>query len=96
MCRAPLLILIASMNAKTINHAPANVRTARFPVRQFLTLCIALALVIYAAAFAFTDMRFKEQLAQIVAIEGIQLRQLGSYVAGDLSTSLVQLQALAG
>jgi len=84
------------MNAKTIDPAPANARTARFPVRKFLTLCIALAVVIYATAFAFTDMRFKEQLAQIIAIERIQLRQLGSYVASDVSTALVQLQALAG
>jgi hypothetical protein len=84
------------MNAKSKNNAPANARTVRFPVRKFLTLCIALAVVIYATAFAFTDMRFKEQLAQIIAIERIQLRQLGSYVASDVSTSLVQLQGLAG
>jgi PAS domain S-box-containing protein len=84
------------MNANTTNPAPAKARTARFPVRQFLTLCLALAVIIYATAFAFTDMRFKEQLAQNIAIERIQLRQLGSYVASDVSTSLVQLQALAG
>jgi PAS domain S-box-containing protein len=84
------------MNAKTINDAPANAPTARFPVRKFLILCMALAIVIYAAAFAFAEMRFKEQLAQIITIERIQLRQLGSYVASDLSTSLFQLQALAG
>ena len=84
------------MNANTINAAPAHARTTRFPVRKFLTLCTALAVIIYAAAFAFTDMRFKEQLAQNIAIERIQLSQLGSYVASDVSTALVQLQALAG
>jgi len=84
------------MNANTRNPAPANARMARFPVRKFLTLSIAMAVVIYAAAFAFADMRFKEQLAQIIVIDRIQLRQLGSYVASDVSTSLVQLQALAG
>ena len=57
---------------------------------------MALAIVIYAAAFAFAEMRFKEQLAQMITVERIQLRQLGSYVASDLSTSLFQLQALAG
>lgn len=84
------------MNTNTKNYASANARTARFPIRKFLTLCIALAVVIYATAFAFTDMRFKERLAQIIAIERIQLRQLGSYVASDVSASLLQLQALAG
>jgi PAS domain S-box-containing protein len=84
------------MNARTVNHVPANDPTARFPVRKFLTLCIALAVVIYATAYAFSDMRFKEQLAQIIAFERIQLRQLGSYVASGVSTSLVQLQTLAG
>ena len=83
------------MNTNTNKYASANARTARFPIRKFLTLCIALAVVIYATAFAFTDMRFKERLAQIIAIERIQLRQLGSYVASDVSASLLQLQALA-
>ncbi|MGD2076214.1 MAG: PAS domain S-box protein [Gammaproteobacteria bacterium] len=82
---------------KTNNNisAPAKARTARFPVRKFLILCIALAVVIYGVAFTFVDMRFKEELARIVAMERIQLGQLGSYVASDVSNSLVQLQALA-
>ena len=84
------------MHAKPKKPASANARTALFPVRKFLILCIALAVVIYAAAYTFVDLRFKDQLAQIIAMERIQLDQLGSYVARDISTSLVQLRALAG
>lgn len=76
-------------------HAlPASAQNERFPVRQFLLLCIPVAVTIFATAFAFTDMRFKAQLDHIVATEQTHLNQLGGYVAADVSTSLIHLRAL--
>jgi PAS domain S-box-containing protein len=72
----------------------ANAQNERFPVRQFLLLCIPVAVTIFAAAFAFTDMRFNAQLDHIVATEQTHLNQLGGYVAADVSTSLIHLRAL--
>jgi len=83
------------MNAEANNDSLTDARRAGFPVRQFLLMCIPAAVVIFVIAFAFTDTRFKEQLAQIVNIERIQLRQLGNYVATDVSVPLVHLRALS-
>jgi PAS domain S-box-containing protein len=77
------------------NHAfPENAQSVQFPVRQFLLLCIPVAIAIYATAIAFTDMRFNAQLDRIVATERTHLNQLGGYVAADVSTSLIHLRAL--
>ena len=73
---------------------PANAQNVRFPVRQFLLLCIPVAVTIFAIAFAFSDMRFNAQLDHIVAAEQTHLNQLGGYVAADVSTSLIHLRAL--
>jgi len=76
-------------------HAlPASVQNVRFPVRQFLLLCIPVAVTIFAIAFAFSDMRFNARLDHVVATEQTHLNQLGGYVAADVSTSLIHLRAL--
>ncbi|MGD8629802.1 MAG: PAS domain S-box protein [Gammaproteobacteria bacterium] len=77
------------------NTLPASAQNIRFPVRQFLLLCIPVAVTIFAIAFAFSDMRFTAQLDHIVAAERTHLNQLGGYVAADVSTSLIHLRALA-
>lgn len=74
--------------------SPANAQNIRFPVRQFLLLCIPVAVTIFAIAFAFSDMRFNAQLDHMVATEQTHLNQLGGYVAADVSTSLIHLRAL--
>jgi len=74
--------------------SPASTQNVRFPVRQFLLLCIPVAVTIFAIAFAFSDMRFNAQLDHIVATEQTHLNQLGGYVAADVSTSLIHLRAL--
>jgi PAS domain S-box-containing protein len=71
-----------------------NARTVHFPVRQFLLLCIPVAVTIFATAFAFTDMRANAQLERIIASERTHLNQLGGYVAADVATSLIHLRAL--
>ena len=82
------------MTAKDNHELPGNVHSVHFPLRQFLLLCIPVAVAIYATAFVFTDMRFTAQLDRIVATERTHLNQLGGYVAADVSTSLVHLRAL--
>jgi len=78
------------------NHAlPDDADRARFPVRQFLFLCIPVALAILATAFAISGMRLQAHLDTIVAAERTHLHQLGGYVAADVSTSLIHLRALS-
>jgi PAS domain S-box-containing protein len=74
---------------------PENAQSVRFPVRQFLLLCIPVALAILAIAYVISDMRFQAHLDTIVAAERTHLYQLGGYVAADVSTSLVHLRALS-
>lgn len=72
-----------------------NGRRLRFPVRQFLTLSIPVAVVILAVAYAFADMRTNAHLDQIIAAERANLQQLSGYMAAEASTSLNHLLALA-
>jgi len=83
------------MLAKTEHEIAMNGRRLRFPLRQFLTLCIPVAVVILAVAFAFADMRTRAQLDQIIATERANLQQLSGYMAAEASTSLNHLLALA-
>jgi PAS domain S-box-containing protein len=73
---------------------PGNAQNVRFPLRQYLLLCIPAAVIILLTAFAVSDMRFNAQLDHIVAAERTHLHQLGGYVAADVSTSLIHLRAL--
>jgi PAS domain S-box-containing protein len=84
------------MDTEVSQDSVVPAAAGQFPVGRFLALCVPVAVIVFGTAFAFTDMRFKERLAQIVTVERVQLRQLGSYVAADVSTALVHLQALAG
>jgi len=83
------------MLANTEHDMAMNGRRLRFPVRQFLTLCIPVAVVILAVAYAFADMRTNAQLDQIIAAERANLQQLSGYMAAEASTSLNHLLALA-
>jgi PAS domain S-box-containing protein len=76
------------------HELPGNAQSVHFPVRQFLLLCIPVAVAIFAIAFTFTEMRFNAQLDRIIATERTHLNQLGGYVAADVSTSLIHLRAL--
>jgi PAS domain S-box-containing protein len=76
------------------HELPGNAQALHFPVRQFLLLCIPVAVAIFAIAYAFTEMRFNAQLDRIIATERSHLNQLGGYVAADVSTSLIHLRAL--
>jgi PAS domain S-box-containing protein len=67
----------------------------RFPMRQFLTLYLPVAVVILAVAFAFADMRTSAQLDQIIATERANLQQLSGYLAAEASSSLNHLRDLA-
>ena len=82
----------------TINHnheLPEGAPKLRFPVRQFLLLCIPVAVAILVTAFAISEMRFQAYLDTIVAAERTHLHQLGDYVAADVSMSLIHLRALS-
>jgi len=82
------------MAINTDNTLAVNGHRLRFPVRQFLTLCIPVAVVILAVAFMFADMRTSAQLDQIIATERANLQQLSGYMAAEASTSLNHLLAL--
>jgi two-component system sensor histidine kinase/response regulator len=82
------------MVSHNTSELPENMQNVHFPVRQFLLLCIPVAVAIFATAYAFTEMRFNAQLDRIIASERTHLNQLGGYVAADVSTSLIHLRAL--
>ena len=82
------------MQINTEHEQTTNGRSLRFPVRQFLTLSIPVAVVIIAIAFVFADMRTHSQLDQIIATERTNLRQISGYMAAETSSSLDHLLAL--
>ena len=84
-----------TMETDTENELAINGRRLRFPVRQFMYMCIPVAVVILAIAFAFANMRTNTQLDQIVATERTNLYQLSGYMAAEVSTSLNHLLALS-
>jgi len=83
------------MVTNTENQLAGNGHKLHFPVRQFLYMCIPVAVVIFAIAFVFANMRTSEQLGQIIAAERTNLYQLSGYMAAEASTSLNHLLALA-
>jgi PAS domain S-box-containing protein len=83
------------MPTNTEYELERNGRRLRFPVRQFMTLYLPVAVVILAVAFAFADMRTSAQLDQIIATERTNLHQLSGYMAAEASTSLNHLLDLA-
>lgn len=83
------------MVTDTENPPAKSDRDLRFPVRQFLSMCIPVAVVILAIAYVFADMRIAAQLDQIIATERTNLYQLSGYMAAEAATSLNQLLALA-
>ena len=91
------IVLIDSvrMLTNTENELTTDGRRLRFPVRQFLYMCLPVAVVIFVIAFAFANMRTNAQLEQIVATERTNLYQLSGYMAAEASTSLNHLLALA-
>ena len=83
------------MVSNTENELAINAHKLRFPIRQFLYMCMPVAIVILAIAFTLAHMRTNSQLDQITATERTNLYQLSGYMAAEASTSLNHLLALA-
>ena len=67
----------------------------RFPVRQFLTLTLPVAALIFAIAFAFSNIQVEKQLEQITASERARLHQVAGFMAAEASIALHHLLSLA-
>jgi len=83
------------MVTNTENKPAINGHKLRFPLRQFVSTFIPVAVVIIAIAFALANMRTTTQLDQITATERTNLNQLSGYMAAEASTTLNHLLALA-
>ena len=67
----------------------------RFPRRQFLLLSIPIALAVFAIAFAFSNIRVKNQIEAVVASERARLHFVAGFMAAEASIALNHLQSLA-
>jgi PAS domain S-box-containing protein len=83
------------MVTNTENQQAIDGHGSGFPFRQFLAMCLPVAVVILAIAFAFANMRTSAQLDQIITTERTNLYQLNGYMASEVSASLNHLLALA-
>lgn len=86
------------MNVKHITFKHELVTRAHrvgFPVRQFLTLTVPVAVLIFFIAVAFTDVRIEKQLEQITASERAHLHHVAGFMAAETSIALHHLLSLA-
>jgi PAS domain S-box-containing protein len=92
---APISSIVDRLFMKVESELSKSAHEVRFPLRQFLILSIPIALAVFAITFAFSNIRVKSQLEEIVAGEQARLHFVAGFMAAEASIALNHLVSLA-